>query len=53
MIKEEDSHYKVKFPSWVVNITMKTKHAVFSRELKFSPKKLYFTAFYVRMNQIN
>ena len=52
MIKE-DSYYKVKFPSWVINIAIETKHAVFSWELKFSQKKLYFTAFYVRMNQIN
>ena len=37
MIKE-DSHYKVKFPSWVINITIKTKHAVFPWELKISPK---------------
>ena len=34
------------------NITIKTKHAVFSWELKMSQKNLYFTAFYVRMNQI-
>ena len=36
-----------------MNITIKTKHAVFSWELKISPKIFYFIAFYVRMNQIN
>ena len=35
-----------------MNITIKTKHAEFSWELKISLKKFYFTAFYVRMNQI-
>ena len=34
-----------------MKITIKTKHAVFSWELKISQKKLYFTAFcmYVRI----
>ena len=33
-------------------ITIKTKHAVFSWELKISQKNLHFTAFYVRLNQV-
>ena len=36
-----------------MNTIIKTQHAVFSWELKISPKILHFTAFYVRMNQIN